>query len=965
MSAAEAWPRRPPGTRTRPDRSPTLNGDSSSAGGDSSFPSPALGSSSPALAAGAVGGNAFGPRLDLPAPSAVRPVEIEERKEIKYRHEGTRLDPVKLRGIASAFGMAISTPPAKLSAAGASSPPAVSHPSSSSLVPPTSASTHSRGGASSTSSASSSVSSFPPASPFSDPKSLGTPAAGPSPARATTGGHLLSVQAPPYLSSSPVLLPLLPSLKSQIAAIARDFGLPSTVGLVLFLVYENGAGEGRLGEGVWEILWRDFFHGGSPAAGVDSELASALSDDGRPLDPSSSPSSSPAMSHAPLQRPRYGSEPLASPSLPIAGPSVARYPTSQPRQIEPSESLLSRTPSTLTPASLRARKKLARLSAKAVPVRPNGSKAAAKRSSRMLATRASDLAGPSSLAEGRAKDDLALSPGLAETSTSSPQTRLVGQRIPSSPLPGPSQYPSASPTAAFHRRPSGLSGSSKGGAISIVGTLEWDVDARGSSQWYDRWLARKNIVREPRPTGGWQAAAAAAASAPAAAVSSAAVSATEEADSDSDDKGLFAADDGYAPLSESEEIHPTSSQRGGRLSDAEAGQDGSSADDGDKEDDSAPSDYDGPARGDPLGDVFPSDEADFFALRSARDDRAAAEELDVERPATPPPSSRPREGSVGLGLGLGLGFGLDSVEQRRQKDLDGLKLTGADLGDENTDEPEPEQGVEEIEDLLARRTSTPRQPPAIEVPPLETAPSDPLHGKDDLPPTPLKQRRKSSARDTSDGSATASNGNPLNLTLAISSPAPSAQFPTLVTSPTSAFSPTGSDATGGLAYLRGGGGSIDSYASSGPSDGMLSAALEGAFGSSGAGKRGSALMMQDTLADLEKGASFVHSALICATLTPLTCHFRSRSFALAPRAQDSQPRALRCVFAWRIVALAGAFRLILRYVPFAGLPAFGLRLSGGVAIHCPDWVIASPSAFDRSRRRRGPFSFPVTDLWCC
>lgn len=858
-----------------------MTGDSSSAGGDSAFPSPALGTSSPSLAAGA---SAFGPRLNLPGPSSV---QAEEHKGVKYRHEGTRLDPVRLRGIASAFGMAISLPPAKTpaAAAAASSPSPVSHPSSLSLIPPTSASTHSRGGTSSTSSASSSVSSYPPATPFATASSLDAPVTASGPTRSSTSGHLLSVQAPPYLSPSPVLLPLLPSLKAQIAAIAREFSLPSTVGLVLFIVYENGAGEGRLGEGVWEILWRDYVHGNQmPIASAG--LTNSTSDDGRPLDPSSSPSPSPTTSQAPLQRSRYGSEPPMPVSQPGAGPSVTRYPTSQPRQIEPSESLLSRTPSTLTPASLRARKKLARLSAEGGQTRSSGSKSTPKRSSKATLMLADDAARPSLSKEGLGReDDVAPTPSSPRTSPLTRQIRRVGQRVPSSPFPASSSYFAASPIKAYHRRPAGQMGPSTGRAISIVGTLEWDVDERGSSQWYDRWLTRKAVARVPRPVGGWQAAATAAA-ALAAVTSSAAVHSSREVASDSEDEAPLAADNAYAPLSEGEDDHSPSPRRRGRPLGQGTDIDGSSADDGDEENDSSPSDYDQPAKEDPLSDVFPTDEADFSALRSARDNLLAANDRNVARPTTPPPPSRPREGSVGLGLGIGLEFGLDSVELRRQRDLDGLRLTGAELGSDEFDEAEPEQGIQEIEDLLVHRTPTPLQPPPIEEPPRDPSTAEGLRGKDDLPPTPLKQRRKSSAKDTSNGSATAGNGNPLNLTLAITSPTPSAQFPTLVTSPSSALSPTGSDATGGLAYLRGGG-SIDSYASSGASDGMLSAALEGAFGSGGIGKRGSALLMQDTLADLEKGVSMSSSAwIVRSMLTACTLRPRSRSLALPPGAED-------------------------------------------------------------------------------
>jgi len=56
------------------------------------------------------------------------------------------------------------------------------------------------------------------------------------------------------------LIPLYPTLNSQLGAIAREYGLPSTGGLVLYLVHtsssQGGAADGpRISEEIWKLLW--------------------------------------------------------------------------------------------------------------------------------------------------------------------------------------------------------------------------------------------------------------------------------------------------------------------------------------------------------------------------------------------------------------------------------------------------------------------------------------------------------------------------------------------------------------------------------------------------------------------------------------------------------------------------------------------------------------------------------------
>lgn len=51
-----------------------------------------------------------------------------------------------------------------------------------------------------------------------------------------------------------ILVPVRPTLQSQLSAIAREYALPSTSGLVLYLVSDDAPGP-RLSEDIWKILW--------------------------------------------------------------------------------------------------------------------------------------------------------------------------------------------------------------------------------------------------------------------------------------------------------------------------------------------------------------------------------------------------------------------------------------------------------------------------------------------------------------------------------------------------------------------------------------------------------------------------------------------------------------------------------------------------------------------------------------
>ncbi|GAA6003683.1 hypothetical protein JCM10207_003545 [Rhodosporidiobolus poonsookiae] len=130
--------------------------------------------------------------------------------------------------------------------------------------------------------------------PRNDP-SAGLPNGSPQAGMGSSSRFLLTVVPPQHLPHDPphprtnpqcsgygppehfrrgTLVPLYPTLSSQLAAIAREYGLPSTGGLVLYLLsttdpYSQGpmsgaagfAGEGgpRINEAAWNLLWSQLF----------------------------------------------------------------------------------------------------------------------------------------------------------------------------------------------------------------------------------------------------------------------------------------------------------------------------------------------------------------------------------------------------------------------------------------------------------------------------------------------------------------------------------------------------------------------------------------------------------------------------------------------------------------------------------------------------------------------------------
>ncbi|GAA5897256.1 hypothetical protein JCM6882_001828 [Rhodosporidiobolus microsporus] len=131
-----------------------------------------------------------------------------------------------------------------------------------------------------------------PAAPLQSSSSATSPAQG---AMGSSSRFLLTVVPPSHLPHDPphprtnplcsgygppehfrrgILVPLYPTLSAQLAAISREYGLPSTGGLVLYLLsasdpYSQGplpgaagfAGEGgpRINEAAWNLLWAQLF----------------------------------------------------------------------------------------------------------------------------------------------------------------------------------------------------------------------------------------------------------------------------------------------------------------------------------------------------------------------------------------------------------------------------------------------------------------------------------------------------------------------------------------------------------------------------------------------------------------------------------------------------------------------------------------------------------------------------------
>jgi len=78
-------------------------------------------------------------------------------------------------------------------------------------------------------------------------------------------GHTLS-SGPPHRLSQGILMPLFPTVYTQLTAIAREFNFPSTAGLCLYLHYSDGgiAVMPRISDDVWLSIWGGAFESYQP-----------------------------------------------------------------------------------------------------------------------------------------------------------------------------------------------------------------------------------------------------------------------------------------------------------------------------------------------------------------------------------------------------------------------------------------------------------------------------------------------------------------------------------------------------------------------------------------------------------------------------------------------------------------------------------------------------------------------------
>ncbi|KAL7417645.1 hypothetical protein BDY24DRAFT_437969 [Mrakia frigida] len=830
MSAEQAWPARP-SNRGLP--SPALNNPPSSSSSSAlvaSNPSSPTPSSSPNFAQGSFpssSSSAYEPseggggrRRRTKSGEEGGDTSLNEKKVV---YGGTPLSTDKVARIAQAFGVNVSLPPS--SSSSSSSPPyriqRLQRPArslSSSAPPP------------------------PPSSNGALPPSSNTRSRPPSSSSSTSSKHFLSVLPPLSLapkSSSPSgqfrrgeLLPLHPTLPAQIQAIANEYGLPSTVGIVLFLVYERsetGAGERgepgpRIGKETWRMLWQEVFS--SEGAGGDERAVASFYEPApspQPLEKKMDAAVAAASTRGGGGRalriattttetsggiPSSSSTTSSSPPPPIsASASISTFSSStthfsfnRPNTPIASTSLLTRDPATLSPSFLRSNHP--RRSPNLTPT---------KRHRRTL-TASTNPSSTSSL-------PTPLSASTTTTTTSSSAT---------------SHY--LSPATALLQGGGGFAPP----PLRIVGTVEFDVDTSRGGEWYGTWLKggrrgveRVGLVEPTREVEEVEA------------VVEEEKGASSQSDYDDDEEEISDGGSGYVPLSddeddeEREETLTRETSEEPRLDEREE-EVSSSRQDQDQED--------------PLGDVFPSDEQEWNDLRASR------EEEDDEQ----------QQQQQGLGIRSSRG-GRDSLL------LTGGELSrGLDRSEFEDEEEEVDLDRKEIEDLLARH------PPA------------PGFGGESSPTSPkdLSSSTPSTRRNTTTTTTTTSRPSRLTLASPISLETnPNHFLPVLTTSPTaseanshshSSFqralgsgplddnngnlpSPT-SEFSGGLAYLRDG--SMDESSERSERDsieGGMSAAMEGAFGigehgemqmlkdeEEEEGNRGSAFLMHESLNDLEK-----------------------------------------------------------------------------------------------------------------
>ncbi|GJJ07453.1 hypothetical protein Clacol_001655 [Clathrus columnatus] len=85
-------------------------------------------------------------------------------------------------------------------------------------------------------------------------------------------GHTLS-SAPAGRFSSGILIPLFPTLYGQLTAIAREFNMPSTTGLCVYLQLQENSNptfNPRISDETWQILWASYFSDDRPPSQISS-----------------------------------------------------------------------------------------------------------------------------------------------------------------------------------------------------------------------------------------------------------------------------------------------------------------------------------------------------------------------------------------------------------------------------------------------------------------------------------------------------------------------------------------------------------------------------------------------------------------------------------------------------------------------------------------------------------------------
>ncbi|KAM0788836.1 hypothetical protein ACM66B_002922 [Microbotryomycetes sp. NB124-2] len=299
---------------------------------------------------------------------------------------------------------------------------------------------------------------------------------------------------PPEHFKRGTLVPLQPTLPSQLAAIAREYGLPSTGGLVLYLLSTvdpwsaspaplPGAtgleGGPRIGEEAWNMLWHSFFDDELDQLAFDEESQSEDDDEFPPVPPIP----------ASLRR-KKASEVGSSPTYGDMRDQCSR----KSRTHEHHEGVLSDGAEELASGSSDlASGDVDTLVSDAL----NGSsRSRQNKSGNKHATKPSI---------GRGLPTGLPSPGPSRrgsvparlSSYSHPNLRHASQPLPSGRVRHMSQGPSMRSFSAFsaYQRPSGPAH----GAPVIVGKVEFDIDRRrgGKARWYEAWLESADGVVPP------------------------------------------------------------------------------------------------------------------------------------------------------------------------------------------------------------------------------------------------------------------------------------------------------------------------------------------------------------------------------------------------------------------------------------------------------------------------------------